>query len=226
YQIILAEVQGWMTLRHKNILPIYGTTTGFGSSLPCLVSPWMENGSLTSYLSARTQTLSSAAKFLLVRIPALHCNNIIHGNLSSNNVLIDNHHAVRLADYGLSSVVSTCGELFQSYHCGALRWTAPELISGDDQELGNVSGCYSDIYSFGCIMLHVLSGKLPYWWLDDVLRVVSARHKGVDPVRCGTEMDEGYLKFVQHCLSVSPPDRPTIDTIKGFIARSTQPIVK
>ncbi|KAG1778361.1 kinase-like domain-containing protein [Suillus placidus] len=230
-KIILATVQGWMSLHHENLLPFYGTTTGFGSSLPCLVSPWMENGSLTSYLRVMNQTLSSAAKFLLLSHVAaglhfLHSNAIIHGNLSSNNVLIDDRHTVRLADYGLSSVVSTCGELFQSYHCGALRWTAPELISDEDQELDNVSSCYSDIYSFGCIMLHVLSGKLPYWWLDDVLRVLSARHNGVNPVRCGTEMHEGYVRFVQHCLSVSPTDRPTMDEIDSFIAKSTQSIVK
>ncbi|KAG1854798.1 kinase-like domain-containing protein [Suillus subalutaceus] len=231
HKIIMAKVQSWMSLRHENILPVYGTTTGFGSSLPCLVSPWMENGSLTSYLSAMDQTLTSAAKFsLLFNVAAglrfLHSNEIIHGNLSSDNVLIDNRHTVRLADYGLSSVVSMCGELFQSYHCGALRWTAPEMISNDDQELDNESRYCIDIYSFGCIMLHVLSGKLPYWWLDDVLRVVSARHNGVSPVRCGTEMHEGHVEFVQHCLSVSPTDRPTIDKIDAFIARSTRPIVK
>lgn len=226
-KIILKEVQGWMSLPHENLLPIYGTTTGFGSSLPCLVLPWMENGSLTSYLSVKNQNLPIATKFLLLSHVAaglqfLHSNSIIHGNLSSNNVLIDERHNVRLADYGLSSVVSMCGELFQSYHCGALRWTAPELIDDDDQELGHAS----DIYSFGCIMLHVLSEKLPYWWLDDVLRVLSARHNGVNPVRCGSEMHEEYVKFVQHCLSVSPTDRPIMDKIDDFIARSTRSIVK
>ncbi|KAG2108013.1 kinase-like domain-containing protein [Suillus discolor] len=226
-KIILKEVQGWMSLLHENLLPIYGTTTGFGSSLPCLVLPWMENGSLTSYLSVKNRNLPIATKFLLLShvtagLQFLHSNSIIHGNLSSNNVLIDDRHNVRLADYGLSSVVSMCGELFQSYHCGALRWTAPELIDDDDQELRNAS----DIYSFGCIMLHVLSEKLPYWWLDDVLRVLSARHNGVNPVRCGSEMHEEHVKFVQHCLSVSPTDRPTMDKIDGFIARSTRSIVK
>jgi serine/threonine protein kinase len=164
-KIILAEVRGWMSLHHENLLPIYGTTTGFGSSLPCLISPWMENGSLTSYLSAMNQTLTSATKFLLLShvvagLRFLHSHSIIHGNLSSNNVLIDNRHTVRLADYGLSSVVSMCGELLQSRLCGALRWTAPELISNDDQELGNESKYHIDIYSFGCIMLHMLSRKV------------------------------------------------------------------
>jgi serine/threonine protein kinase len=67
HQIILAEVQGWMSLRHENLLPVYGTTTGFGSSLPCLVSPWMENGSLASYLRTMSQTLTGTAKFSIVR---------------------------------------------------------------------------------------------------------------------------------------------------------------
>ncbi|OAX32348.1 kinase-like protein [Rhizopogon vinicolor AM-OR11-026] len=215
---ILVEVKRWMSLQHDNILPVYGTTIEFGSSLPCLVSPWMENGSLTSYLSTRSQTLSNIQKLTLLSHVAgglhyLHCNGVLHGNLSSNNVLIDDRHTVCLADYGLSSIISACGDI-----CTALRWTAPELIGDDDED--QVSSRNSDVYSFGCIALHVLYGRLPYWWLDDVLRVISARHRGEDPIGSGTEMGGEHDRFVRGCLSASPTNRPTIDQIRSFLAES------
>ncbi|KAG2073456.1 kinase-like protein, partial [Suillus decipiens] len=151
------ELGTWKRLVHPNILPLLGIARGFSPYIS-MVSPWYENGSLAAYLRKHEGIILSERLRLLSHVAAglrfLHSNSIIHGNLSSNNVLIDNRHIVRLADYGLSSIVSACGELFQSHHCGALRWMAPELIN-DDQELGNVSSCYSDIYSFGCIMLHV-----------------------------------------------------------------------
>ncbi|KAJ8595839.1 hypothetical protein M405DRAFT_279455 [Rhizopogon salebrosus TDB-379] len=99
-----------------------------------------------------------------------------------------------------------------------MRWTAPELISDDDED--QVSSHYNDIYSFGCIALHIFSGKLPYWWLDDVLCVIYARHKGEDPLGSGTGMDRRYDEFVRHCLSASPTHRPTMEKIKSFITKS------
>ncbi|OAX31800.1 kinase-like protein [Rhizopogon vinicolor AM-OR11-026] len=184
-----------MSLQHDNILPVYGTTTEFGSNLPCLVSPWMGNGSLTNYLSTRRQTFSNTEKFMLL------------------SQVVDGLHYLRLADYGLSSIISACGDI-----CTALRWTAPELIGDDDED--QVSSHNSDVYSFGCIALHVLSGRLPYWWLDDVLRVISARHRGEDPIGSGTEMGGGHDRFVRRCLSASPANRLTIDQIRSLIATS------
>ena len=38
-----------MKLNHTNVLPLFGTTSGFGP-FPAMVCPWLENGTLTSYL--------------------------------------------------------------------------------------------------------------------------------------------------------------------------------
>ena len=45
-----------MKLQHTNILPLFGTTSGFGP-LPAMVSPWLGNGTLTSYLERRSAEL-------------------------------------------------------------------------------------------------------------------------------------------------------------------------
>jgi hypothetical protein len=56
----------WARLSHENILPLEGLTEGYGP-LPALVVPWMENGSLNTYLT-RVVELSRDNKLDMVGI--------------------------------------------------------------------------------------------------------------------------------------------------------------
>jgi serine/threonine protein kinase len=64
-QRIRREAYVWITLKHQNILTFNGVIDGFGP-LPALVSPWMENGSLDSYLK-QGYVPSGADKLRMVR---------------------------------------------------------------------------------------------------------------------------------------------------------------
>jgi serine/threonine protein kinase len=51
HQRLRKEIEVWKRLDHKNIVPLLGTTSDFGSySSTGMVSPWMDNGNLTTYL--------------------------------------------------------------------------------------------------------------------------------------------------------------------------------
>lgn len=65
FQRIYGKVRVWTMLHHKNVLRLFGTTSGFGS-LPAFVTPWMERGSLTNYLSIEFSNLMDGDKFILV----------------------------------------------------------------------------------------------------------------------------------------------------------------
>ena len=56
-QRLRREIEVWLNLRHVNVLPLLGTTLGFGR-FPAMVCPWAENGTLTSYLGGRHHSLS------------------------------------------------------------------------------------------------------------------------------------------------------------------------
>lgn len=49
FQRLRREIMVWMKLKHGNVLPLFGTASGFGQ-FPAMVCPWLENGALTSYL--------------------------------------------------------------------------------------------------------------------------------------------------------------------------------
>ena len=51
-QRLRREIKVWLNLKHDNVLPLLGTTMGFGR-FPAMVCPWAENGTLTSYLKDR-----------------------------------------------------------------------------------------------------------------------------------------------------------------------------
>ncbi|KAF8839731.1 WD40 repeat-like protein [Paxillus ammoniavirescens] len=83
---IRRELKTWVNLKHVNILPLFGTTMNFGR-FPAMVCPWLENGSLTSYLERRHDALTLVERFLLIRDAAaglqyLHSQSIVHGDLS------------------------------------------------------------------------------------------------------------------------------------------------
>ncbi|OJA14411.1 hypothetical protein AZE42_07675 [Rhizopogon vesiculosus] len=112
-------------INHENIVPLLGVADGFDSLL-ALVSPWLETGAPTGYLQREFEMLSYSRKFALLvdvahGLQYLHLQDIIHGDLSGNNVLIDRNGKASLVDFGLSAIVP--GRISQ-----ALLSTNPEAL--------------------------------------------------------------------------------------------------
>lgn len=65
FQRLRREIRLWQRLKHENILPLYGTTSGFGlnKSMVCL---WAENGCLNEYLRRRGCNLNLIDRFRIV----------------------------------------------------------------------------------------------------------------------------------------------------------------
>ncbi|KAG6375774.1 kinase-like domain-containing protein [Boletus reticuloceps] len=161
------EIKVWLDLRHDNVLPLLGTTMGFGR-FPAMVCPWVENGVLTSYLEGRYNSLSVIEILGLLNSVAsglqyLHSRSVVHGDLSGSNVLIHEGGRACIADFGLSMLLTELGAstFATSFHArGTLRWMAPELLDlevpkddvvEDSSRVGPTT--QSDVYSFGSIML-------------------------------------------------------------------------
>jgi serine/threonine protein kinase len=82
---------------------------------------------------------------------------ILMTSCNKTNVLIDGDRKAYLADFGLSGTFKKLTGLTYlaklTGHPGAVRWAAPELLSGE--ESASVATTQSDMYSFGNIMLQV-----------------------------------------------------------------------
>jgi len=66
-QRILRELKICMRLKHQNIMPVHGYTSGFGPFM-AIVSPWAENGNLSTYLERDDTSLTVIRRFQIVNL--------------------------------------------------------------------------------------------------------------------------------------------------------------
>ncbi|KDQ28664.1 hypothetical protein PLEOSDRAFT_166837 [Pleurotus ostreatus PC15] len=159
-QRLWREVIIWKELEHKNILPLLGVVRGFGPYVS-MVCPWMAKGSLTQYLGRQGSELSHQRRLQIIREVAsgltyLHLKDVIHGDLSGSNILLDDAERVCISDFGLATIVAQFRgtSLDSSTVSGAIRWMAPECVFGPGPTTPS-----SDVYSFGSIMYQVMIGR-------------------------------------------------------------------
>ncbi|XP_027905915.1 proline-rich receptor-like protein kinase PERK9 [Vigna unguiculata] len=79
--------------------------------------------------------------------------NIVHGNLTSSNVLLDEQTKAHITDFGLSRVMTTSTNTNIIATTGSLGYNAPELSKTKKPNTK------TDVYSLGVIMLELLTGK-------------------------------------------------------------------
>ncbi|KAF9233560.1 kinase-like protein, partial [Melanogaster broomeanus] len=231
-QRLRREIRVWLNLDHNNILPLFGTTMGFGQ-FPAMVSPWLESGALTSYLERRNDELTMEHRLALLSDVAaglqhLHSRSVVHGDLSGSNVLVRGNGRAYITDFGLSTLLTELEGSTFATSCqarGTLRWTAPELLDlqmSEENPPQVVPTPQSDVYSFGRIMLQVLTGKVPYYYYAREAQVVHALSKGDTPKRpqAGQVLVTDHRwAFMQRCWSSIDAGRrrPSDEEIVEFI---------
>ncbi|KAG1728740.1 kinase-like domain-containing protein [Suillus paluster] len=225
------EIRIWAVLEHEYVLRLYGTVKDFGP-FRALVSPWMPNGTLNFYLNHAPEIFTMVGRLHLLRqiaegLKYLHDNNVIHGDLTSNNVLVAADGSPRLSDFGISNIMVQSNPAF-SYHTGAVRWVAPELLNAPEDQPIQCATKSSDIYAFGGIMLEVLYGKQPYWWLKTAIHVVSARFKDIEPIDSSVNIQLNHLDFMRRCWSIKSEIRPSMEEVLIYLqealSNETSPI--
>ncbi|KAI8007797.1 putative leucine-rich repeat receptor-like protein kinase IMK3 [Camellia lanceoleosa] len=221
------EVNVLGKIRHPNLLALRAYYLGpKGEKL--LVFDYMPKGSLASFLHARGPdtpidwpTRMKIAQGTARGLLYLHTHvNIIHGNLTSSNVLLDEHTNAKISDYGLSRLMTAAANSNVIATAGALGYRAPELSK---LKKANTK---TDVYSLGVIILELLTGKspgeamngtdLPQWvasivkeeWTNEVfdLELMS------DANAIGDEL-LNTLKLALHCVDPSPSARPEVQQI-------------
>ncbi|KAF9236372.1 kinase-like protein, partial [Melanogaster broomeanus] len=153
-----AEVHVWIRLDHPNVLKLHGIAAGF-ARLPALVSPWVENGTLTRYLEGFDgRNISEAERIsILLKVAGglhyIHSHGVIHGGLTGSSTLINSDGEPLISDFGLYSILGGYNETSYFKFHGSVRWAAPELLG--EHQTSPKAGIESDVYSYGCVMLHV-----------------------------------------------------------------------
>ncbi|KAJ7573775.1 kinase-like domain-containing protein [Mycena floridula] len=199
----------WRNLCHPNVLAFHGIHLWPGNGRMCLVSPWMENGNLVSYLKANLNANRLALAIDIAQgLDYLHSFNppIVHGDLKGNNILVTSDLRACVADFGLGKFTPTDG-IFQFSQStgihGAFLWCAPELVT-EERPTITLS---SDIYALGCVFYEIFTGKTRFAHLTGILPLFTAVSSGAIPER-PEAIDDNIWEMIIQCWTFNPTSRP------------------
>ncbi|TCD67147.1 hypothetical protein EIP91_000431 [Steccherinum ochraceum] len=210
----------WKNLTHEHVLPFLGISDDAIPSSLCIVSPWMSNGSLRSYLSNELHQTALGLEYL-------HGEGVVHGDLHAGNILVDETGTARLTDFGLSLLADGGAYNYGSHHGGgAIRWSAPELFAPEEFGLDSSRPTvHSDVYSFGCICVELYTLKPLYPELADMqvpLRVVHGERPSRPSAPGGELMGSALWTVAQACWAPTPNIRPTTHDITSLLSTIVQ----
>ena len=156
----MTEVEILTRLRHKNLVSLYGCTSRESREL-LLVYEYISNGTLSSHLhgdSTNTALLTWPIRIKIAietatALAYLHASGIIHRDVKTNNILLDKNFCVKVADFGLSRLFPDDVSHVSTAPQGTPGYLDPEYFR--TKYLTEKS----DVFSFGVILLEVLTGK-------------------------------------------------------------------
>ncbi|XP_043695111.1 LRR receptor-like serine/threonine-protein kinase FEI 1 isoform X2 [Telopea speciosissima] len=214
------------SIKHRYLVNLRGYCNSPSSKL--LIYDFLPGGSLDEALHERAEQLDWDTRLNIIvgaakGLAYLHhdCSpRIIHRDIKSSNILLDGNLEARVSDFGLAKLLEDEESHITTIVAGTFGYLAPEYMqSGRATEK-------TDVYSFGVLVLEVLSGKRPtdasfiekglniVGWLN-FLVVENRQRDIVDPHCEGVQAEslDALLSVAIQCVSSIPEDRPTMHRV-------------
>lgn len=214
------------SIKHRYLVNLRGYCNSPSSKL--LLYDFLAGGSLDEALHERSEQLDWDARLNIIMGAAkglayLHhdCSpRIIHRDIKSSNILLDGNLDARVSDFGLAKLLEDEESHITTIVAGTFGYLAPEYMqSGRATEK-------TDVYSFGVLVLEVISGKRPtdssfiekglniVGWLN-FLVVENRQREIIDPQCEGVQLEslDALLSVAIQCVSSNPEDRPTMHRV-------------
>lgn len=212
------EAQAAAGLMHPNIVNVYDV--GEEDGIYYIVMELVEGITLKSYIEKKARLSVKEAISIAIQvsmgIEAAHNNHIIHRDIKPQNIMISKEGKVKIADFGIAKAATS--NTITSNVMGSVHYTSPE------QARGGFSDERSDIYSLGCTMFEMVTGRVPFDGETTVsIAIKHIQEEMPSPREFVGEVPISIEKIIFKCTQKSPDRR--YQTLAALIADLKQSLV-
>lgn len=198
-------------LNHPNIVQYYGVEVH--RDKVNLFMEFCEGGSLASLLEhgrIEDETVIQVyALQMFEGLAYLHEMGVVHRDIKPENILLDHNGLIKFVDFGAAKVIAKNATKKAATKMNSMTGTpmymSPEVITG------NYGSKYSlDVWSTGCCILEMATGRRPWANLDNewaIMYHIAAGHLPQFPTK--DQLSEAGIKFLYRCLERDPHKRPS-----------------
>ncbi|XP_051534805.1 serine/threonine-protein kinase SIK2 [Myxocyprinus asiaticus] len=203
---IYREVQIMKMLDHPHIIKLYQVMET--KNMLYLVTEYAKNGEIFDHLAkhGRLNEPEARRKFwqILSAVEYCHNRNIVHRDLKAENLLLDGHMNIKIADFGFGNFFQP-GKPLATW-CGSPPYAAPEVFEGQQYE-----GPQLDIWSMGVVLYVLVCGALPF---DGPSLPILRQRVLEGRFRIPYFMTEDCEHLIRRMLVLDPSKRLSIGQIK------------
>ena len=226
---LLTEVSLFSKFDHPSIVQFIGySTINFNNEpKPVIIMEYSPNGSLQQaikleYYSRAISEWDDTHKLINIyglasAMAYLHRHNILHRDLKTENILLDDYLFPKVSDFGLSTISSsesTQSMIFDhgsNFVCGTPIYMSPEIIKEHKYTKAG------DVYSFSLIVYEIMTMTAPFNELHSFIEIIKKVVFDKERPKIDQNVPSSYRNLIEKCWQEDPNKRPSFDEIVNLL---------
>jgi len=199
------EAQAAASIGHPHIVSVFDT--GSDDGVHFIVMEYVEGRTLAEILAGGGRILPDRAIDIAMDVcralEAAHAQGVIHRDIKPGNIMLNPRGEVKVTDFGIARVTTTADTVAQTAAIlGTASYLSPEQAQGQP-----VDG-RSDIYSLGCVLYEMVTGRPPFLG-DSPVAVASKQvlEQPTPPSRLNTDVTADLDAVILRALAKNPANR-------------------
>jgi len=195
-------------LDHENIVQYLGYDSDEAEGHLNIFLEYVAGGSVSSCLTKfgpfKEPLVSHFTRQILQGLKYLHNKHILHRDIKGGNILVQEDGTCKISDFGLSKLNDQDEVYDQNSKMslqGSIFWMAPEVVKNQPYS------AKVDIWSLGCTVIEMFTGKRPWLDLTALAAVYSLGTCKSPPIP--EDISEDAKDFLRQCFIIDPAMRPT-----------------
>lgn len=207
------EAQAAGKLTHPNIVGIYDV--GCENHVHYIVMEYVEGKTLKEYIQSHPHISIDTAVRIAIEIGTAlgeaHGSGIIHCDIKPHNILLTEHHTVKVTDFGIARAINSSTVVNKEGILGSVHYLSPEQAAGDTITEK------TDIYSLGIVLYEMLTHHLPF---EGETAVSIALKHMQDDIPRPTKFNPSISPMLEECILTALQKDPAkrYDTVEDFIS--------